>query len=247
MRVIRDMWKFAEAAKHEPTGTELLFKNAIFTVFKNDMDYMYIAEFNDRIIMSFRGSQYNLKAWINDFDTYPLKDDLLKKGPWGDGIIHDGFYTAWSRFKQRVDVYLKEYLKRTRIDVSVDDINKIRKFDFGRYIDKPIFCTAHSRGAALVTLCSRHLAKNCGISNSCISFGSPAQGIKEYRDQYNKLPIDHTRVVNGYDIVPKFPPRALDFRHVGKLFWMKQPWWHWLFCKIYDHFYSSYERKIDKL
>jgi len=233
MNKIADMWRYAVVATKEPTKLDpAKYGETInFIPMNNKDDYGFIAEFKDRIIICFRGTKGKLEPWIQNFDPYPLKDDEkrayletnLKKGIWGDGIIHDGFYTAWSYFKDTITNFIKDADKT-----------------------KPILCTGHSRGGALTTLCSRHITKNMGISCSCISYGAPAQGISRYRDEYSILPIYSTRVVNGYDIVPTLPPYDLGFRQVGNLLELHQPLWHKWFHRIRDHFYSNYTKAIKK-
>jgi predicted lipase len=238
MKMIQDLWRYAKLATSEPQNKDEfislnsdLSDNLIeFIPMENFLDYGYIAEYENRIVFCYRGTKGKIQAWLSDFDAYPLQYDgspVLQSGRWGEGCIHDGFYTGWSYFKPIITDYVKVLKK-----------NKIKK---------ELLCTGHSRGGALSTLCARHIAKNLKLSCSNISFGAPAQGTKQYRDEYNKLPIDSTYVINGYDIVPTMPPKQFGFRHVGKPFLLSQPIWHKWFCKISDHYYSSYEKKIKEL
>jgi len=80
-----------------------------------------------------------------------------------------------------------------------------------------------------------------------ISYGSPAVGIKAFRNEFNMLPIDFTRVINGYDFAQHVPFRSLGFRHVGKYYWLYQPFYHRYFCKIYDHIPKNYTKALLKL
>lgn len=227
MRIIPDMWRFAEICSHEPTGEQPLFSGSIFTPMKNDLDFGYIADFKDRLIICFMGTK-NLQAWISDFDVFPLRDDSkITNGHWGEGSICDGFYTGWSEFKKPIT----DYLIRNQNDSK-----------------KNIICTGHSRGGVLAILCARHLAKNLNMPCSCISFGSPAPGNKKCRDVINKLPIDLTRVVHGYDIVTYLPPEELGFKQPGKKEWLKESILHKLIphLRIKDHFYSTYTKGLIK-
>lgn len=222
------MWRFAEICNHGPDGNEDLFKGSIFTPMVNNIDSAYIAEFEERIIIAFEGTK-NLKAWISDFDIFPLKDDMkFKGGPWGKGIIADGFYSGWFFFKNSIT----DYIKHARAD----------------FPEKSIFCTGHSRGGALATLCARHIAKNMKVKCSCISFGAPRQGNKKYREQMNFLPIYGTRVIHGYDIVPELPPRIAGFRHVFRKEWLPELCWRRFFFsrRVKDHYYSTYTKGLIK-
>jgi predicted lipase len=224
MAIIKELYKFCLATYDEPELGNLppLLEGSIYTRLKNDTDFGFIAEFEDRVIIAFRGSTGGtLKTWLSNFDPYPLRKDkpisrvhdfvhtmkkikkeevedslraegILKNGPWGKGTIHDGFYTAWLFFKKTIGDYVK----------------KVKR-------DKPILITGHSRGGSLAELCARHIAKNMGRPCSCVQTGAPAVGIRAYRDEYNLLPIHHTLVVVDTDPVPELPPHALGFRHVG--------------------------------
>jgi len=241
MNKIEEMWKFAKCAKTEPQNKEeFRLKTALassmieFTPMSNDLDYGYIAEYPDKIVISFRGTRgiydektrrLNLRSWISNFDAFPLKGDASLN----NGTICDGFYTGWSFFKPVITDYIKTMLKNS---ISLGTVWH------------PIFCTGHSRGGALATLCARHIAKNLKIPCSCISFGAPAQGNSEYRDEINLLPMNHTRCVNGCDIVPCMPPYIAGIRHGGRLLHFNKRFHTKLFNGISDHFYENYEDSI---
>lgn len=223
MKIIPDMWRFAEICRKEPTGNEPLFAGSVFIPMKNNLDFGYIAEFDNRVVICFMGTK-NLRAWISDFDVLPLREDSkMTNRRWGEGTICDGFYTGWSNFKQAVNQYLDTVTKQ-----------------------KPIICTGHSRGGVLAILCARHIAKNIKIPCSCISFGSPAPGNKKCRDEIDSLPLNLTRVVHGYDVVTSLPPLELGFYQPGKLEWLKELPIHKMFLslRIRDHFYSTYTKAL---
>ncbi len=222
MKILRDIWGFANIAYQEPTNAGQLVslsKNRYniqepdkFIHKIDNTDYAFIAEYPNRIIMTFRGTD-NIKGWLSDFEIYPLQEAKT---------IHQGFYDGWIVFKEMIDKYIKSY------------------------DEKPIYTTGHSRGAALAVLCARHLAKNRGINGlSCIVYGCPRIGNKTFRDEYNKLPIDTTRVENGYDLVTGAPPSKMGFRHVGKDCWLEKPRWHRWFLKMYDHLTKNYEKSLN--
>jgi len=139
-----------------------------------------------------------------------------------DGRIHKGFYLSWAPFKGWVNGLVEAFNP------------------------SEIYITGHSRGAALATLCSRHIAKNLKIQCCCVAFASPRIGNKEYRNEYNLLPVNHTVVVNGWDIVTSLPSRRYGNRHVGKKYQLKQPLWHRWLRRIRDHYHESYSRTIQR-
>lgn len=227
-------WKHSDLAYSSPTSKKnnpLLKEAEEFVPFANNIDYGYIAIYEDHIIISFKGTN-NLKGWISNFNVFPLeKDEYLKKnlkeGKWGKGIIHDGFYEAWKFFKPCITRLIDKY-----------HINST---------DKDIYITGHSRGGALAELCARHLAKNLGIKCSCVTFGAPSVGIKEYRDQFRSLPINGTRVINGWDIVPNVPPHILGFRPgCANKFWIRAAWWKKFIPRLVSKFHTTYGEAIKK-
>lgn len=212
MGILLDTFRFADIAYKAPKGTEPIFNGATFTPLVKGDDFGFIAEYDKRIVIAFRGTNSSLELWLENFDPYPLKDDQT---------IHDGFYDGWIQFKGDIDAKVVP-------------------------VQKSILVTGHSRGAALATLCARHLAKNRGRQCSSITYGSPRVGNKVYRDQYNALPINTTRVVNGYDFAEEMPPHILGFRHVGNRYWLGQPRWHRIFRRIRDHLPKNYMEALEK-
>jgi hypothetical protein len=225
MNIIAKMWLYSEACSKEPEVLPdyLDGKKCIYIPMKNKLDYGYIAEYEDKIVICYRGTGKKIAAWISDFDAYPLQEH---------GMIHDGFYEAWSAFKPVIDAYIKASFKINGNDFSS--------------VNKPVFITGHSRGGNVGTLCARHLAKNRNLKCILVSFGTPAQGKQNYVDQLNSLPINHTRVVNDKDIVPLMPPYHLGFRHGGNLVKIGETNEDKfeLFERIKDHYYSSYTKSL---
>lgn len=134
---------------------------------------------------------------------------------------HKGFYESFSKFKREIFFILDQHPK------------------------KNIYITGHSRGAAIATFCAEFIARECNRPCSCFAFASPMVGNKKFRESYNKLPINHTVIRNGWDIVTYVPPGI--FRHVGKRIRLKQPWFHRLmFWRVKDHLQASYKKAVAK-
>jgi len=205
-----------------------------FYVFKNNTDTAYIAVYEDHVVFAFRGTG-NLKGWLSDFDVYPLKNEQylkknLKDGRWGRGTIHDGLYTGWLFFKSCIDSFINNF--------GIEKLSKLK-----------IITTGHSRGGGFAELCSRHLAKNKDIVSSCFTYGAPAVGTKKYRDQFRSLPINGTRVVNGWDMVVSLPPSYLGFKHgcANKVWRKKASWKKWIpWLRAKDHKSEEYNKFITK-
>jgi len=173
-------------------------------------------------------------CYIAEFDEYTV---VCFRGTDGDigawvnnfdviklerGKFHNGFYDSYKLMEKEIEMCLK------RTDLT-----------------KKLYVVGHSRGGALACMCSYWLIKRAVKKElCCFAYGMPAQGNKEYRNEFNLMPIDCTCVVNGYDMVPNLPPKQLGFRHVGKTYWLSQPIWHKLFCKIKDHLPKSYSERL---
>ena len=76
------------------------------------------------------------------------------------------------------------------------------------------FC-GHSLGGAMATICAGRCFHDPEVPDpeGLYTFGSPRVGDKQY---INYCTVEHVRLVNNCDIVPRLPPRLLGFRHHGK-------------------------------
>lgn len=155
----------------------------------------------------------NIRGWISDLQA-------VRKSP--EYGIHYGFYQSW--------IPLKKVLQEN-------------SYFFEQQKLKPLFITGHSRGGVFAQLTARMLHKNYGLSSSCITFGAPRIGGKAFRDDINKMAIDNTRVINGWDIVASLPLRTMGYHHAGHTYVLKQPFYHRLmYFRIKDH--SNYSEKL---
>ena len=223
MKILMDMFGFANIAYQEPTtALQLVSLSKNRYDIKEPIKFFHTINNTDfAFIAEYTDSVIMTFRGTDNFNGW-ISDFAaypLKEAK----TIHQGFYDGWTSFKSFIDNYLKSYNKQ------------------------PIYVTGHSRGAAIAVLCARHLAKNRDVSgSSCIVFGCPRIGNRNFRDEFNKLPIDLTRVENGYDLVTGIPSSKLGFRHVGKDCWFEQPRWHKLFSKIRDHLTHNYEKSLRK-
>ena len=218
MNTIQDIWRFANLAYDEPTDAKysLLLDRCVLTPIKNDLDYVFIADFPERIIISFRGTPGKIKPWLSNLDFKAVQDI-------DGGTVHEGFYLGWSAFEKAISSYI---FNNTHPTI-------------------PIFCTGHSRGAALATHCAFHLVKKFPFHKiSNINFGSPKVGKGNFRDSYNYLPIYTSRVVNGYDLVPSLPLWDMGFRDLCPSIDLYEPFYHKYFYKIRDHL--TYDKAVKK-
>jgi len=247
MHIYRDLFQYAHIAYQRPTGNEPLFDgNISFSAINIGLDYALIVEFQERVIIAFRGTGTtsdgikSVRTWLSDLDIYPLRGPtrlvrqgrdphvvlvqagILKDGSWGRGTIHDGFYTTWRKFKRVMTSYLIKFK------------------------DKPLYITGHSRGGALAELCARHVAKNMGKSCILVEYGTPRVGTEEYANQFQTLHVTGASLVNGYDLVMTVPPKILGFHRAINKTKMVQPFWHMFFHRVRDHFQENYVEALKK-
>lgn len=228
MRLIPKMWTYAEYASHRRPSTTIydsiiMSDTFLYVPFPCGADFMLLCETATSIVLTFAGTK-GLKGWASNFDPFPLESR---------GTIHNGMYDAWKPFKIKLDRFFE------------DAVEGAKKGDWSG-VEKEIYVTGHSRGGALASLCCRHIAKNRKCANTCVTFGAPAHGTAEYVSEYNKLACTHLRIVNGYDIVARNKTIEKVFTHLPLLLRLKQRWWHGLFFRVRDHYYSSYTKALIK-
>lgn len=94
-------------------------------------------------------------------------------------------------------------------------------------LQRPVFYTGHSLGAALATLAAARLTPT-----ALYTFGSPRVGDEDFAASLRDMQEFIHRVVHGDDIVTTVPPEALGFRHIGKEHALPAPaghgWPSWL-------------------
>jgi hypothetical protein len=222
MRIIPDLWRFAEICAREPqTESDIenspgnLLKPTIFFSMNNNTDYGYYAEYKQRIIIAIEGTgtgkEKGLRAWLSNLNAIPAV-----KG------VHQSFLEYAEYFYNPM---------KGLIDQAED---------------KPVFFTGHSRGGSLVKILAMLFAERKKISSSVITFGAPTPFLKDGRDRFNKLPIDCLNVIHGYEFTRYVPPYAAGFRYAGRVEWLPEPRIHRIFYRIRDHFPSNTTKAIKK-
>ncbi|KAJ8903438.1 hypothetical protein NDN08_004546 [Rhodosorus marinus] len=163
----------------------------------------------DRIVVAFRGTSSTRNVGT-DLRTSmgPLEELHAEAGGTTDEntgsnlcghkgpMVHRGFLDAYLSVQPAVVAEVKRlYQKQPR----------------------PIFCTGHSLGGALGTLCSYDLSRTMEPEEGlfCYTFGSPRVGNQQFTNLYNERVPRTWRIINAKDPVTKMPP-PLYFRHVGQ-------------------------------
>lgn len=196
-----------------------------------------------KIIISFRGSEADLKDWGHNFSI--MRED------WTDekhlGTVHDGFVDAlnsvWDQIRERL--------------VALRDNNQ------------SIWLTGHSLGGALAALTAATMELQDDFEVAGVyTFGQPRIGNRKFSVSYNgpanseltvpESPVQDDslkkktfRCVNQRDVVTRCPPQIMGFRHVGQLvffnydgsFHLKDRVSYW--ANFWDHLQSDIEDLLD--
>lgn len=227
MNLIAEMWYYSEICSHnkEDSGDgdndfrdyirdkiEIEVKPNIFIQMENAIEYCYLIDKPDKVVIVFRGTD-GTKAWLNNARMLP---------PYVRGYMHRGFHELINMFLPGIIDFLK---------------NKEN--------DKPIYITGHSLGGIMSQYCALFLYEKLGIKSTCVNFGSPVGGLKQWGDVIDSYPIKNIRVVNGWDLVTEICDEIVG-KHGGELIRLKQPIYRKYIkvLQLYDHAYSRYTDAI---
>jgi hypothetical protein len=87
-----------------------------------------------------------------------------------------------------------------------------------RKLQKPLFITGHSLGAALAALAALMAVGQGSPPQAVYTFGMPRVGGERFRTNYDPtLGAQTYRLVHGLDLVARVAPSSTGFRHVGRL------------------------------
>ena len=132
----------------------------------------------------------NLLLVFRGTESYEIDDWLTDVRIRKVGGIHRGFKEALDKVWKPLSKLIKEKRKT-----------------------RPLIITGHSLGGALAQLASLR-----SFPELIYTFGSPRAMDLKTAKGYDKLLGNVThRVVNRLDFVPRLPPRALNYSHVGQL------------------------------
>mmetsp|Transcript_1010 Transcript_1010/g.3431 ORF Transcript_1010/g.3431 Transcript_1010/m.3431 type:complete len:289 (+) Transcript_1010:127-993(+) len=147
-----------------------------------------LSEAQERVTVVFRGS-LQLKDWLVDLAFLKTADDGAR--------VHGGFHF------------------QLHYDGAMEEITKEVKLLLAKHPTYDVYCTGHSLGGALSSLCAFELSfalPHTKIYN--YSFASPRVGGVAWRDKFNARPnVFHVRVCNSSDTVTAVP--TINFHHVG--------------------------------
>jgi triacylglycerol lipase len=157
---------------------------------------------NNRLILSFRGTEKKFVDWLNDFTftQTPLFDsDKFEL----NGLVHTGFYLAYLIVRKQLITLVLNEVKNNNV--------------------KKVCITGHSLGGGIATIAAldiSRLMKN-DIEVEVYTYGAPRVGNPEFSDYYNEIVKNSFRIVNENDLATFVPPPKVElnlhYRHVNTL------------------------------
>jgi triacylglycerol lipase len=157
---------------------------------------MFLAEGNDFLVASFRGTT-SKRDRKTDLSIYTEQVEVV--GHPKHVFVHKGFYEAY----MNVEGPVREALL------------KIEK--------KPIYLTGHSLGGAVALVASAALGGHDILGErvaATYTFGAPRVGGPDFA---NVVKAPHYRVVNSGDAIPLVPPNWIrGYRHTGQPSYLKK-------------------------
>lgn len=163
------------------------------------------------VIIAFRGTRENIDWKVSNLRMLPV---LLQNCNTGSQKIkvHQGF--------QNTLYYKDKSTKCNSFDAVIKHLN-----DLNLIGNRKIVVTGHSLGGALATLFTVKLRAKMPVEiknqlQEIVLFGSPAVGLKNFRNFYNELNLKTIRIINGSDVVPFTPP--LFYHHIGQELWIRK-------------------------
>lgn len=136
--------------------------------------------------IAFRGTETK-GEWLEDFDG------LAVPNKFGRGMVHQGFQDQYEMLRASILAALPQDL-----------------------LHGPLWITGHSLGAALATLCASdaQLVGRCG-GTLAYTWAGPRVGWHDYAGWFETQVPSFFRIVNEWDAVPRLPPSANGYEHVG--------------------------------
>ena len=153
---------------------------------------------NNSILCAFRGTE-NIRDWLTDANIVRVPMDLEGVEDKDRPLAHWGFLRQFRSVESKITDFINaEIQKNTEI--------------------KNIIYTGHSKGGGeAVIACMNYAHKYPGLKHACVTFGAPRVGTNDFRNAFEKLPINLFRVVVANDPIARVPGMLIPYEHVGQI------------------------------
>ncbi len=160
-------------------------ENVFHTTYDSTQAYVFFKP--NEIIVAFRGTEIaEIDDWITDLNV-ATEDTKI-------GSAHKGFLSGY---------------KLVAGDISARVIPLINQ-------NTKLHICGHSLGGALAMMCALEFYSLGILVSSVYTFGQPRVGKKKFQENFpENLEKRIHRFANDKDVVPRVPPRLMNFRHVG--------------------------------
>lgn len=149
-------------------------------------NFGFVASRADVTAIAFRGTETR-GEWLEDFDGLALPNLF------GKGMVHQGFQDQYAKLRATILAALAKV-----------------------YLPGPLWLTGHSLGAALATLCASDVEIVGGRGGTlAYTWAGPRVGWHDYAGWFKTQVPNFFRIVNEWDVVPRVPPAANGYEHVG--------------------------------
>ncbi|KAL9651925.1 hypothetical protein ABK040_000269 [Willaertia magna] len=167
--------------------------------------FVYYNSFEDKLAISFRGTEGNLADWSENFE---IAKTLSKPDGKNIGSIHSGFLDEYLTYRASLLNFVTNFIENNHTKIIV---------------------TGHSQGGALASICAVDLGYVLSVPKhrmKLITFGAPAAGDSFFKSLGNTY-VDASRVALGsncyyfnciiVDYVTGSLPETFGYYHYGKL------------------------------
>ena len=177
------------------------------SIIQNDCQ-VYSCKYYKSLVFAFRGTE-SFRDVLSDLNLFRSELEIpgnhltsIFSFNFNRPLVHSGFLTQFNTVKDEIN----------------QDIIEYRKDPDG---DNHLIFTGHSLGGALATIASVYYGSLYpDMSISCITFGSPRVGNRDFAKIFNSNITESHRFVNEDDPVP-MGPTPIRFSHVEGGHWIK--------------------------
>lgn len=154
-------------------------------------DFGFIAVSKRATVISFRGTEVHSGESDPNREWLEDFDGIAVPNKYGKGMVHQGFQDQYSA--------LRPCLLQAIAQVPAE---------------LPLWITGHSLGGALAVSCQADFAP---LDHPlAYTWAGPRVGWHDFADWFKSLKLETYRIVNEWDVVPRLPPAANGYEHVGQ-------------------------------
>ena len=191
----------------------------------------FVAIQDKKLIITGQGTT-SVTDWMIDFRLWRTYVPYLK-----NLLVHSGFIKSYNSIRERIHEIVKDKIEKQEIN--------------------EIICCGHSLFGAVSTVCALDMKLTYDLPTSCVTFGSPRVGSKQFAKLFNEIIDKSYRCVRLKDPI-SFTPFPGRFKHVSggihfagtlrdTLMNFKVPLYNPYGCRVGHHSIEDYLEYIHKV